>query len=218
MLAALYFFSIFLGAITGALDRADDQKWRADFEHMLGALDSLETLFAQTGSIAEQWRAKGIKGYVVLGTGPNYGTMVEGALKICEFSWRFGAGEELEDFAHGRFREVGGDDVLIILAPTPGTIEKTLDLLTGCYVSHTSSILLTAQAAPVLRKLATYLVEMPNLENEYLTPFAYVFPLWFLGYHLREKGELVGEKRHGLYAVDIHFAARFDENGDVIGQ
>ena len=53
---------------------------------------------------------------VALGTGPNLGTAQEGALKICEFAWVFGACEELEDFAHGRFREADGKIPLLLLA------------------------------------------------------------------------------------------------------
>ena len=46
-----------------------------------------------------------------LAAGPNVGTVEEGALKIIELAWVPAEGREMEDFLHGRYREVDETDV-----------------------------------------------------------------------------------------------------------
>lgn len=213
ILASLFFFSIFLGERKKTLTIDTAIGWRTHFDNMITSLGSIKNMSQEIEIIVSQLKKLGIEKYVVLGTGPNMGTMVEGALKICEFSWVFGAGVELEDFAHGRFREVGKNDLLIILSPSGVTSAKTLDLLTGCHISGTKSLVLTDDVTPALKNLATFTVKMPVMTNEYMTPFIYIIPLWLFGFYLRDEGELVGEKRHGLFAADINFEANFDEDG-----
>jgi glucosamine 6-phosphate synthetase-like amidotransferase/phosphosugar isomerase protein len=143
------------------------------------------------------------------------GTMKEGALKISEFCWLFCAGEELEDFAHGRFREVDASIPLFIIAPDGPAIAKTMDILAGCAISKTPTVIFTDAPTAAMKKLAAHIVGMPRVENEYLTPFLYVFPLWFYGWHIMNaNGGLVGDKRHGLFAKDINFKLHFDEAGN----
>ena len=49
---------------------------------------------------------------------------------------------------------------------------------------------------------------MPRIQEECLTPFVYVFPLWFFGFHYRSRRQaLVGERRFGLLATDINYDA-----------
>lgn len=213
MLAALFFFSLTLGEMKQTINKADSLKWKDGFNQMLSSLSNLDTVNSNIEQIVQKVKQNGLNNYAVLGTGPNYGTMIEGALKICEFSWVFGAGEELEDFAHGRFREIGSNDLLIILVHSEKTYRKALDLLAGCEVSKTMTLVITDRVTPALKALASFLLTMPRLESEYLTPFSYIFPLWLFGAYLREEGELIGEKRHGLYAVDINFSNHFDDDG-----
>lgn len=48
-----------------------------------------------------------------------------------------------------------------------------------------------------MRGLAKVIVELPKLSDEYLTPFLYIFPYWFFGFHIMEnEGGKVGESRY----------------------
>ena len=94
-------------------------------------MSTLPELFEKMEGLAEEYSQKEMHNVVALGTGPNLGTAQEGALKICEFAWVFGACEELEDFAHGRFREADGKIPLLLLAPHENLQEKVLDLSGG---------------------------------------------------------------------------------------
>ena len=218
LLLAAYRLAMVLGEARGALDEAESAAWTRRLDAAIGSLSCLPELFDRMRDITASLLAQKAVNFMVLGTGPNIGTMREGALKICEFCWHFSAGEELEDFAHGRFREVGKVEPLLIIAPSGVVTGKLMDLMAGSYVSDTPTVVLTDEAGPALEKMATHVVKLPKLEDEYLTPFLYIFPLWFLGYHVREmEGGLVGERRHGLLAVDINFKAHFDESGNRLG-
>ena len=132
----------------------------------------------------------------------------EGALKICEFAWIFGACEELEDFAHGRFREVDGRIPLFLLAPHENSARKVLDLLSGCQIAQTPAVIFTQCRIPEAEAFGPTVIPMPRIQEECLTPFVYVFPLWFFGFHYRSRRQaLVGERRFGLLATDINYDA-----------
>lgn len=218
LLEAAYEVAVLLAKKNGDADEKQAAVWKEKFEVVRAKMACLPELFDEMEKIATWYKGTGTENMVVLGTGPNMGTMVEGALKICEMAWKFGAGEELEDFAHGRFREMDGKIPLFIITPDGKTREKVLDLLAGCNISGTPTVLFTGDTTPAVEKLATHIVRMPEVEDEYLTPFLYVFPLWFFGYHVRKmENGLVGEKRFGLFAKDIDFKAHFNEAGEWIG-
>ena len=143
--------------------------------------------------------------------------MEEGALKTAEFAWITGAGEETEDFAHGRFREADQANPLIIIAPRGASDGKVLDVLAGSKVSETPSVVITDFVSAPLQKLATYLIQMPSGLDEYVTPLLYVVPIWLLGYRIGViHGVPVGTARYGLYATDINFSAHFDKDGNKV--
>lgn len=208
MLTAACRLGILLAVKNGAADSGAAERREAGLVQVRDTLKCLPRLFDEMEGIAQWFKGRKMENFVVLGTGPNMGTMVEGALKICEMCWKFGAGEELEDFAHGRFREVDGNIPLFIISPDEKTGDKVLDLLTGCRISGTPTVIFTSRKTPAMEKMADHIVEMPQIEDEYLTPFLYVFPLWFFGFHIRKmENGLVGEKRFGLYAKDIDYKA-----------
>ena len=214
LLAAAYFTALDLGKRRGALSEAEAADWQGKFDDMLQKLSVLPALWDQMETVAAAFREKQYQHLVVLGSGPNFGTMKEGALKICEFAWLFVAGEELEDFAHGRFREVDGKIPLFIISPTEKTYDKTMDILTGCALSETPAVIFTSASTPAMEKLATRIILLPEMD-EWLTPFLYVFAMWFFGFHVRNmEQEIVGEKRFNLYASDINFQVHFDELGN----
>ncbi len=208
--------ALVMGAKNGTLSAGDVSYWHTQFEDTLKTFDCLPRLFEEAEVLAKEYPSDKYKNFCVLGTGPNMGTMKEGALKIAEFCWVFGAGEELEDFAHGRFREVDSMIPLFIIAPKGPSVAKTLDLLAGSNISKTPTIIFTDDDNPALVKLATKVIKMPKIENEYLTPFLYCYPLWFYGWHImHNNGGMVGDKRHGLLAKNINFKARYDDEGNL---
>ena len=217
LLAGAYKLAVLLGRRNGSLDAAGVDYWQKQFEDVIGSMKHLPSLYERTCQASAAMIGIGARNFAVLGTGPNIGTMKEGALKISEFCWTFGAGEELEDFIHGRFRELDDKVPLLIISPAGKPYEKTMDALAGCSMAGTPSIVFSDEITLAMKKLATYAIKMPNIKDEYLTPFLYIFPLWFYGYHIREtEGELVGEARHNLLAAKIKFKDNFNELGERI--
>ena len=200
--------ALLLGERRGVLSGEDRCYWDQQWEDMKKTLAVLPELYEKAGALVDDYMQKQLHNLVVLGVGPNYGTAQEGALKICEFAWLFDACEELEDFAHGRFREVDGKIPLFILAPHQNSVRKVLDLLSGCEIAQTPAYIFTECEIPEAAQFASDMTPMPKIREECLTPFLYIFPLWFFGFHYRSRQqELVGERRFGLLATDINYDA-----------
>lgn len=199
-------FALLLGEKRGVISPEDRAYWNGQWEDTKAGMQALPALFDAMDEVVTDYREHHFHNLTVLGTGPNLGTAQEGALKICEFAWIFGACEELEDFAHGRFREVDGNIPLFMVAPHRNTIEKVLDLLAGCEVARTKTYLISEEDTPEIHQFNVKLIQMPAVKEECLTPFLYIFPLWFFGFHYRNRQqELVGERRFGLLAADISY-------------
>lgn len=214
LLAASFFTAIMIGKINGYLKDKEANVWEERFKDMQAKMAILPQLAEQMKTLAEDFLRGSARNIVVLGTGPNFGTMKEGALKICELSWMFCAGEELEDFAHGRFREVDGNIPLFIIAPDENTYDKTMDLLAGCDIADEPAVVFTGSPSEPMKKLARKVYVMPKME-ELLTPFLYVYAFWLFGYYVSDlQNMLAGDKRFGLFAKDIDYSAHFDIDGN----
>lgn len=197
LMAAAYKLSVLIGSANGSLSETQAEYWNKGFEEMVSSMECLPALFDRMNEIAIEFSKRGYEDFAVLGAGPNFGTAQEAALKTCEFAWKFCACEELEDFQHGRFREVNDNVAILITAPSGKTYDKTVEILNICSKAELGAFVVTDQVTDKIRELAQNIVEMPRLRDEYLTPFLYIFPYWFFGYHIMENaGGKVGESRY----------------------
>jgi glucosamine 6-phosphate synthetase-like amidotransferase/phosphosugar isomerase protein len=212
-----YRLACVIGSQNGSLTSTQVAYWQEQLDYLISSMNCLPALFDRMGEIGEVLPKAKVPAFVVLGSGPNIGTAQEGALKISEFCWVFGAAEELEDFAHGRFREVDSNIPIFIISPKGKVREKTMDLLVGSSIAQSPTIIITDEVNPAMEKLATHIIKVPELQDEYLTPLLYIFPLWFYGFHIMHaEGGVVGEARHNLTAVDINFKAHYSESGEKL--
>lgn len=120
----------------------------------------------------------------ILGTGPNAGTAEEASLKVIEMAKTYSEAQELEDFMHGRLREVDPSTPMFFVAPQGRGSERTLDFLTVTDYVGAPSIVLTDQTTLGIERLATHVIQMPGGLDEFATPLVYIVPLYVLGYHL----------------------------------
>ena len=200
-------FALLLGEKRGVVTEEKKAYWNEQWEDIKAKMHALPALFHAMDDVVSDYKDRNLHDLVVMGTGPNFGTAQEGALKICEFAWIFGACEELEDFAHGRFREMDGRIPIFMIAPHRDTMEKVLDLLAGCEIANTRAYIFSEEEMPEISQFDVRFIKMPAVMEECLTPFLYVFPLWFFGFHYRDRQqELVGERRFGLLAADIDYS------------
>lgn len=120
----------------------------------------------------------------VLGTGPNLGTAEEASLKIIEMAKMYSECQELEDFMHGRLREVDQDSPLFFIAPHGNASRKILDFLTVTDMIQAPSIVITDNVTSGIRRLATHVIQIPVSLDEFATPLLYILPMHIFGYEM----------------------------------
>jgi glucosamine--fructose-6-phosphate aminotransferase (isomerizing) len=120
----------------------------------------------------------------VLGTGPNLGTAEEASLKIIEMAKLYSECQELEDFFHGRLREIDQNSPMFFIAPQGSASQRILDFLTVMDMIHAPSIVITDQVTPGIQSLATQVIQIPISLDEFATPLLYVLPLHIFGYEM----------------------------------
>ena len=120
----------------------------------------------------------------VLGTGPNFGTAEEASLKIIEMAKMYSECQELEDFFHGRLREVDQNSPMFFIAPQGHASPRVLDFLTVLDTIQAPSIVITDQATAGIQRLATHIIQVPVSLDEFATPLLYVLPMHIFGYEM----------------------------------
>jgi glucosamine--fructose-6-phosphate aminotransferase (isomerizing) len=135
--------------------------------------------------LAEQYAAAEM--VFVLGSGPNLGTVEEAALKVIEMAKMPAEAQELENFFHGRLREVDQTNPLIFIAPRGASERRLLDFLTVTEHIRVPSVVLTDHVTEGVQKLATHVIHMPGEIDELVTPLLYIIPLHLFAYEMALK-------------------------------
>lgn len=147
-----------------------------------GAQHVLVEQWKQIKDLAEEYaKAPNI---FVLGTGPNLGTAEEASLKVIEMAKTYSECQELEDFFHGRLREVDQQSPLFFIAPQGPASRRVLDFLTVTDMIKARSIVLTDKLTPGIQRLATHVIQLPVALDEYATPLLYILPMYIFGNEL----------------------------------
>ena len=133
----------------------------------------------------------------VLGSGPNLGTAEEAALKVIEMAKMHAEAQELENFFHGRLREVGAGysgagysgqvPPLFFIAPKGAASARLLDFLTVTDYIQAPSVVITDDPTEGIRKLATHIIQIPGEIDELVTPLLYIIPMYLFGYEMALK-------------------------------
>lgn len=147
-----------------------------------GAAVFLQDGWGQIKQLAEEYSSA--SKVFVLGTGPNLGTAEEASLKVIEMAKMYSECQELEDFFHGRLREVDQNSPLFFIAPQGQASRRVLDFLTVADLIHAPSIVITDQVTPGIQRLATHVIPMPVLLDEFATPLLYILPMHIFGYEM----------------------------------
>lgn len=142
----------------------------------------------------------------VLGTGPNLGTAEEASLKVIEMAKMYSECQELEDFMHGRLREVDQNSPLFFIAPHGNASQKVLDFLTVTDMVKAPSIVLTDKITKGIQQLATHVIELPVSLDEYATPLLYILPMHLFGYEMAlARGYDPNARRYNIVPQNIRY-------------
>ena len=178
VLISIYLFALHLaGDVQLKRYWLDQISLAADGAHRL-----LQEQWNQIKQLAEEY-AKAPQVFV-LGTGPNLGTAEEGSLKIIEMAKMYSECQELEDFFHGRLREVDQNSPLFFIAPQGHASRRVLDFLTVTDMIQVPSIVLTNNVTSGIQRLATHVIELPVSLDEFATPLLYILPMHVFGYEM----------------------------------
>jgi glucosamine--fructose-6-phosphate aminotransferase (isomerizing) len=169
-----------------------------------GAQQFLETKREQVKQLSEKFT--NAPKIFVLGTGPNLGTAEEASLKVIEMTKMYSECQELEDFLHGRLREVDENSPLFFIAPSGQASRKILDFLTVTDMIHAPSIVITDEITSGVQRLATHVIKMPGSLDEYATPLLYVLPMHLFGYEMAlQRGYDPSARRYELVPQNVRY-------------
>jgi len=169
-----------------------------------GAGQILENQREQIKRLAEKYvNAPNI---FVLGTGPNLGTAEEASLKIIETSKMYSECQELEEFMHGRLREVDETSPLFFIAPHGHASRRVLDFLTVTDTIHAPSIVLTDNITSGIQRLATHVIQIPVSLDEFATPLLYILPMHLFGYEMAlQRGHDPDSRRYDIIPQNVRY-------------
>jgi glucosamine--fructose-6-phosphate aminotransferase (isomerizing) len=169
-----------------------------------GARQFLQEGWDQIKQLAEKYGSA--PKIFVLGTGPNLGTAEEASLKIIEMAKMYSECQELEDFFHGRLREVDQNSPMFFIAPHGSASHRVLDFLTAMDIIHAPSIVITDQVTPGIQRLATQVIQFSISLDEFATPLLYILPLHIFGYEMAlQRGYDPTARRYNIVPQNVRY-------------
>jgi glucosamine--fructose-6-phosphate aminotransferase (isomerizing) len=173
-------FALWLGKLKS---RIEDTAY-TDIVSALAALpDAIETALETNDQILEI--AKILKDHpnaLFLGRGANFPIALEGALKLKEISYIHAEGYPAAEMKHGPIALIDENLPVIFIIPNDQYYEKNISNLQEVKARKGRVIAITNNASEDLKRLADYVVEVPET-HPLLTPVINVVPLQLLAYH-----------------------------------
>jgi glucosamine--fructose-6-phosphate aminotransferase (isomerizing) len=183
-LIALYVLAIGMGE-RGASNSEQGVKHPKDWIFQISKAGEIAAVFLDRQRKEIQRLAKQFSAAArvfVLGGGPNSGTAEEASLKVIEMAKMHSEAQELENFLHGRLREVDQTTPLFFIAPKGLSSARVLDFLTVTHHIKAPSVVLTDEVTEGIQQLATHIIQMPGELEELATPLLYIIPMHLFGY------------------------------------
>jgi len=196
--------SIFMFSVNLALTNREN----GEFEQMKDSLhkapnileDTLKSLRSQVQEAAERFKDK--SAIFLLGSGPNYATALEGALKLKEACRIFAEGFASREFLHGPMRLVDERTLMIIMASSDeiedairlGDSLKSFGAPVIFIAEESSKTMLLAQGSDEIFLVSSGLPKV-------FSPLLYVVPLQIFAYYISVAKGLNPDKPEKLKKV-----------------
>jgi glucosamine--fructose-6-phosphate aminotransferase (isomerizing) len=181
-----HLMSIFMLSVelaTGNLDSEEITRLRKGLHSTSRVLDeTLRSLDSQIQDLAAKYREKNI--LFLLGSGPNYATALEGALKLKETCHIFAEGFATREFLHGPMRLVDERTVVLMIVP-PDEISSNLNLCRRLGRFGAPVILISEDTAGTsdLSKFSDETILVRSGLPKIFSPLLYVVPLQLFSYY-----------------------------------
>jgi len=180
-LMSIFMFSVELAE--GYLDADELYRIRKGLYEAPRLLElTLELLNPQIQKVAEKYKQKNV--IFILGSGPNYATALEAALKLKETCMVFAEGFATREFLHGPMRLVD-ERTLIIMLVSPNEVGTELEVCKSLRSFGASVILISEQdiSSPNLFEIADDVILVPRGLPDVFSPLLYVVPIQLLAYY-----------------------------------
>lgn len=213
-LIALYVLAIKLGERgTSKADQVtmDSKDWISQISKAgEGAAAFLDRQAEEVERLTQEFKAA--SRVFVMGCGPNSGTAEEASLKVIEMAKMHSEAQELENFLHGRLREVDQVNPLFFIAPKGPSSQRVLDFLTVTDHIKTPSVVLTDEVSEGIQQLATHVIKMPDGLDELMTPLVYILPMYLFGYGMAElRGFDPTARRYNIVPQKVRYGQPVEE-------
>lgn len=119
--------------------------------------------------------------FFLLGSGPNYATALEGALKLKEACNVFAEGFAGREFLHGPIQLIDGRTPILFLV-TEDEIENFTSLM-RTIIKFGGPLISVSEKADVLSGVSTNVVSIPEGFPKVFSPILYVIPLQLFAYY-----------------------------------
>ncbi len=164
--------------------------------------ETLETLKKQIEGIAQKYKDK--NHLFLLGSGPNYTTALEGALKLKETCTVFAEGFATREFLHGPMRLVD-ERTPIMMIMTPDETDAYVDLGRSLKNFGAPVILVTerSERSAELAEASDEIILVPSGIPKVFSPILYIIPIQLLAYYSSVSRGLNPDKPEKLTKVVI---------------
>ena len=205
-LIGLYLIAVEIAARLGRSAKGESAYWQDQFRRAEAI--TVKFLAGQQGEIEDLVQEFSRADMVfTVGTGPNFGTAEEASLKVAEMAKMYSLGMEMEEFFHGRDRELNRTSPMFFISPHGRARERMLDFLTFNRQVGAPSVVLTCDADADLRKAAERILLLEGDLDPLATPLVFTPPLYLFAYHLGVKRGFDPSARRfpGLLALQVRY-------------
>lgn len=126
---------------------------------------------------------KDVRNMLYLGRLQNYPVALEGALKLKEISYIHAEGYPAAEMKHGPIALIDKDMPVVFIATNHRTYEKVISNIQEVKAREGKIIAIVSQKDVLARKMADYVIEIPESESIY-SPLLATIPLQILAYHI----------------------------------
>jgi glucosamine--fructose-6-phosphate aminotransferase (isomerizing) len=143
--------------------------------------ETLQTSADQVKEIAAKY--KDAKNALYLGRGYNFPSALEGALKLKEISYIHAEGYPAAEMKHGPIALIDENMPVVIIATKTGHYEKVVSNAQEIKARKGQIIAVVNKGDQEIRRLADYVIEIPNSSEEF-SPILAAIPLQLLSYYV----------------------------------
>ncbi len=183
-LVSLFMISIYLGRISGTIDKEKGIKMLNDIVEIPDLLEKTLEMNKELKKLAGRYIYK--QDFLFLARGINYPIALEGALKLKEISYIHAEGYPSGEMKHGPIALIDQDMPVVILAPKNHLLDKTLTNLQEVKARGGETIVFCQDKSEVDKYDVDYIFEVPETIHD-LTPIVMTIPMQLLAYHIADQ-------------------------------